>query len=126
MILIKKIITFSFLATILSATSFSQVGQDNSAVNERDNSVTTVTADQQKVNQTDTQITARIRRDIMKEKSLSTYAQNVKIISINGQVTLKGPVRSTNEQNTILKYARSAAGASNVINEMAVTPEKTN
>lgn len=122
----KKIMTFVFLAAILSATSFSQVSKDNSEINERDNSVTSVTADQQKINQTDTQITARIRRDIMKEKSLSTYAQNVKIISINGQVTLKGPVRTMNEQNTILKYARAAAGASNVINEMAVTPEKTN
>lgn len=122
----NKVMTFAFLAIILSAASFSQVGQDNSKINERDNSVEALTADQQKENQADTQITSRIRQDVMKDKSVSTYAKNVKIITINGQVTLKGPVRSMSEQNRILKYARSVAGVSNVINEMAIAPEKTN
>ncbi len=122
----NKIMTFGFLAVILSATSFSQVGQDNSKINQRDNSEAMLTADQQKANKTDTQITARIRQDIMKQKSLSTYAQNIKIITVNGQVTLKGPVRSMNEQDSILKFARAAAGPTNVVNEIAVTPETTN
>ena len=144
----NKIMTFAFLAAILSATSFSQVGQnnskanesdqigqynsesnkiglDNSKINERDNTTRMLTADQQTVSKRDTQITARIRQDIMKQKSFSTYAQNIKIITVNGQVTLKGPVRSMSEQNSILKFARAAAGATNVVNEIAVTPETT-
>jgi osmotically-inducible protein OsmY len=59
----------------------------------------------------------------MKEKNLSSYAQNVKIITVNGKVTLKGPVRSEQEQMSILKYANRAAGAANVTNEMSVVAE---
>ncbi len=123
--LINKIMTCAFLVAILSATSFSQVGQDNSKVNEADSTLNLTTADRQKSNQEDMQITARIRKDIMSQKSFSTYAQNIKIITTNGTVTLKGPVRSMNELNSIVKFARSAAGASNVVNEIAVTPETT-
>ena len=52
------------------------------------------TADQQKGNGSDLQITQQIRQAILRDKSLSTYAHNIKIITQNGQVTLKGPVRS--------------------------------
>ena len=62
----------------------------------------------------------------MKEKNFSTYAQNIKIITVNGKVTLKGPVRSKSEQDSILKHARSVAGASNVVDEIAIAPKKTN
>ncbi len=124
--LINKIMMCAFLAAILSATSFSQVGQDNSKVNEADSTLNLMTADRQKSNQEDMQITTRIRKDIMRQKSFSTYAQNIKIITTNGTVTLKGPVRSMNELNSIVKFARAAAGASNVVNEIAVTPETTN
>lgn len=122
----NNIMTFVFLTAILSATSFSQVGQDNSKVNQADSTLNLMTADRQKSNQDDMKITARIRKDIMKQKSFSTYAQNIKIITTNGTVTLKGPVRTTNELNSIVKFARAAAGASNVINEIAITPETTN
>ncbi len=112
----------SFLA--FSQISFAATGDDNSKVNERDKTVTEMTADQQKSNLSDTEITARIRQEIMKEKNFSTYAQNIKIITIDGKVTLKGPVRTMNEQNSILKHARTVAGASNVVSEIAITPEK--
>ena len=56
----------------------------------------------------------------MADKSLSTYAHNVKIISEHGKVTLKGPVRSTAEKQTIEKKAIKVAGAGNVTNEISI------
>ena len=63
---------------------------DNTKVNERDRSRNEPTADQQKDNRSDRDITQQIRQSIM--ESLSTYAHNVKIVTQDGQVTLKGPV----------------------------------
>lgn len=96
---------------------------DNTAVNERDRSSEKLTADQQGNESKDMDITRRIRSEIMKEKNLSTYAQNIKIITQNGKVTLKGPVRYEREQENLLSKARTVAGASNVTSEMAVVPE---
>jgi osmotically-inducible protein OsmY len=59
------------------------------------------TADQQKEHRPDLEITRDIRRSILQDKSLSTYAHNVKVISQNGMVTLKGPVRSGEEKSAI-------------------------
>lgn len=122
--LINKMIRVILSLMILCSLSFAETDADNSKVNARDRSAKEITADQQKSNASDTQITARIRRDLMKEKNISTYAKNIKIITINGKVTLKGPVRSMAEENSILKLAHSVAGASNVVNEMAIAPEK--
>jgi len=61
----------------------------------------------------------------MDDKSLSTYAHNVKIISQNGKVTLKGPVRSEEEKNTIEKVATDVAGAGNVTDQITVQPPKS-
>lgn len=108
----------------VGASAFGQMGADNSKVNERDSSREEVTADKQKSNMPDMRLTARIRRDIVGEKNFSTYAKNIKIIAINGKVTVKGPVRSAAEEKGILKFAKAAAGPSNVVNEIAVTPEK--
>jgi osmotically-inducible protein OsmY len=60
----------------------------------------------------------------MKDKSLSTYAHNIKVITRDGKVTLKGPVRSEDEKNEIAAKAASIAGADNVTNEMTVAPPK--
>jgi hyperosmotically inducible periplasmic protein len=109
------------LGMSLGSMAIAQTGADNSQVNARDTSVNEITADQQKANANDTRITAQIRKEIMKEKTFSTNAQNVKIITVNGKVTLKGPVSSLAEQNSILKHARAVAGSSNVVNEIAIT-----
>lgn len=110
------------IATI-SLAALGQTKQDNSKVNKRDKMVSEKTADQQKGNARDIQLTTRIRREILKEKNLSTYARNIKIITINGKVTLKGPVRSATDENTILIHARAAAGTPNVVNEIAIVSE---
>ncbi len=129
---IKVVLIFSSLMTFTSlslAQTSDKVSNkpsaDNSKINERDTTAKELTADQQKSNASDSEISAKIRRDIMQEKNMSTYAQNIKIITVNGKVTLKGPVRSTVEENNILKYARTLVGASNVVNEIEITPKKT-
>jgi hyperosmotically inducible protein len=81
------------------------------------------TADQQQNSLSDRDLTQQIRKAIMKDKSLSTYAHNVKIITQNGQVTLKGPVRSDDEKRTIEAKAAEIAGANKVTSELAVKPK---
>ena len=96
---------------------------DNTAVNERDRNVGEVTADQQKESETDRELTAAIRRSVMADDSLSTYAHNVKIISQDGEVTLKGQVRSNEERVSIVAMAVAAAGdEGRVTDEMSVAP----
>ncbi|HEY3456073.1 MAG TPA: BON domain-containing protein [Bryobacteraceae bacterium] len=96
---------------------------DNTRMNKRDKSQSERTADQAKNNPSDRQIMARIRRDVTKDKTLSTYAHNVKIIAEHGKVTLKGPVRSDDEKRTIEEYARKYAGDGNVTNELDIKAE---
>jgi osmotically-inducible protein OsmY len=88
----------------------SQLLQTIPRVNERDRSKDEPTADQQKDNRSDQDITQQIRQSIMKDKSLSTYAHNVKIITQNGQVTLKGPVRSEDGRSATHRQKRSGKG----------------
>jgi osmotically-inducible protein OsmY len=96
---------------------------DNSAVNKRDQTPGAVTADQQKDNKADRDMTAQIRKSVMADKSLSTYAHNVKIVTQNGMVTLKGPVRSDDEVKSIMDKATQVAGGSDkVVNQMEVKP----
>ena len=97
-----------------------QTKPDNSKVNKRDRNPGEATADQQKNNKSDRETTKQIRKAIMDDKSLSTYAHNVKVISQHGTVTLKGPVRSEEEKKSIEDKANAVAGASNVKNEITV------
>jgi hyperosmotically inducible periplasmic protein len=102
----------------------SQVPADNTKVNQRDRNQNEPTADQQKENTNDRQLTAQIRRAIVKDKSLSTTAHNVKIIAQNGAVTLKGPVKSEEEKQAIESKATEIAGSGKVSNELQVAPSK--
>lgn len=97
--------------------------KDNTAVNERDRAKGAVTADQQKENRSDRDITAEIRKAVIDDKELSTYAHNVKIVTRNGQVTLKGPVRSEAEKQAIEAKATQVAGAGKVSNSLSVKPK---
>jgi hyperosmotically inducible periplasmic protein len=97
---------------------------DNTRVNKRDRSSEQVTADQQKQNSSDIDLTRKIRSSITKDKSLSTYAHNVKVITQDGIVTLKGPVRSEDESKVIKSKAAEVAGASKVKNQLDIAPEK--
>ena len=96
---------------------------DNTKTNERDRAANEPTADQQKENRSDRDITQQIRQSIMKDKSLSTDAHNVKIITSNGRVTLKGPVRSEDEKKAIEAKAAEVAGESNITSELNITSQ---
>lgn len=105
-------------------TNAQQAPADNTRVNQRDRNSSEPTADQQKENGSDRQLTQQIRRAIMKDKSLSTYAHNVKIITQNGSVTLKGAVKSEQEKQAIEAKATEVAGAGKVTNELQVAPSQ--
>jgi len=93
---------------------------DNTKVNKQDRGATATTADQQKNNLSDRELTQKIRKSVMADKSLSTYAHNVKIVAQNGSVTLKGPVRSDEEKKAIVAKATEIAGANKVTDDLTV------
>jgi hyperosmotically inducible protein len=96
---------------------------DNTKVNKRDRNADEVTADQQKMNAADRDMTRKIRRSILADKSLSTYAHNIKIISRDGAVTLKGPVKSDDEKMAVMAKAVAVAGsADKVTDHISVKP----
>jgi hyperosmotically inducible periplasmic protein len=97
---------------------------DNTKTNERDRNPSQATADQQKENRPDRDITRDVRRAIMQDKSLSSYAHNVKVISQNGAVTLKGPVRSEEEKSAIEAKAAEIVGKEKVTNQLEVKPQQ--
>jgi osmotically-inducible protein OsmY len=97
---------------------------DNTKVNKRDRNAGEATADQQKMNDSDRELTRKIRRSIMDDKSLSTYAHNVKVISQNGSVTLKGPVRTEEEKSALEAKAVAIAGSGKIVNELSVVPKQ--
>ena len=101
-----------------------QNAPDNTKTNQSDANKGATTADQQKMNAGDRSITKEIRSSIMKDKSLSTYAHNIKIITQDGKVTLKGPVRSEDEKAAIESKAFAIAGANNVTDQLEVAPPK--
>jgi hyperosmotically inducible protein len=95
---------------------------DNTRINQRDRSGDP-SADQQKNGRSDLDITKEICRSIAQDKSMSTYARNVKVITQNGQVTLKGPVRSEEEKKAIESKAAEVAGADKVTDSIEVQPK---
>ena len=84
---------------------------DNTKTNKRDQKRGAVTADQQKMNAADQELTRMIRKSIMADTALSTYAHNIKIVSQDGIVTLKGPVKSEDEKKTVISKAVAVAGS---------------
>ena len=93
---------------------------ENTEINVRDKGNTTLTPEDQKETESDIKITADIRQAIIKNKSLSVDAQNVKIITRNGVVTLRGPVESKNESKKIKKIAKHTPGVLKVDNQLEI------
>ena len=98
-----------------------QTAPDNTKKNKDQ---TSPTADQQKINPTDRAITQKIRNAVHDDTSLSTYAHNIKIITQDGKVTLRGPVRSEDEKNNLQAKAVTVAGKENVTNQLEIAPSK--
>jgi len=98
-----------------------QTAPDNTKKNKDQ---TSPTADQQKINPTDRAITQKIRKAVHGDTSLSSYAHNIKIITQDGKVTLRGPVRSEDEKNNLQAKAVTIAGQDNVTNQLEIAPSK--
>jgi hyperosmotically inducible periplasmic protein len=93
--------------------------RDNSSVNKRDRDSDTKTPFDQNENKTDIGITASIRKQVVDTK-MSVNAQNVKIITQDGKVTLRGPVKTQEEKTRIEEIARSVAGVKTVDSQLEV------
>ncbi|MGC1614441.1 MAG: BON domain-containing protein [Candidatus Acidiferrum sp.] len=102
-----------------------QDSQQTPQVNTKQNKdQTSPTADQQKMNPADQAITRKIRKAIHEDTTLSTYAHNIKIITQDGKVTLRGPVRSEDEKSNIEAKAVTVAGQGNVTDQLEIAPPK--
>ena len=119
--LLLPVIALSAIGWVsLTAQQTPSPNADNTKVNRRDRAPSEPTADQGKNNLSDRELMQKIRKSLMDDKDLSTYAHNVKVIAQNGQVTLKGPVRSEEEKKSVEGKAADVAGAGNVTNELTI------
>jgi hyperosmotically inducible periplasmic protein len=119
-----------FLGSSLPATGVrvqdqQQPAADNTKSNKGDQSAAATTADKQKMNPADRDLTKKIRAALHNDSTLSTYAHNIKIVSQDGKVTLRGPVRSEDEKSAIEAKATEIAGQGNVTNQLTVAPPKS-
>ena len=103
----------------MSATS-APADSTEKNVRDKDNATLTPT-DQAQGSKHDVDMTRRIRKSLMADKTLSTNAQNIKIVTLNGRATLRGPVKDVGEQERILKKARKVVGGKHVENQLDVT-----
>ena len=97
---------------------------DNTATNERDRSGQTRTSGDQSNSSADLKTTQAIRRALMNDGELSMTAKNIKIITAEGQVTLRGPVKTAEEKAKIDQLARSAAGGAKIDDQLEVKGSK--
>jgi hypothetical protein len=105
-----------FTCSLGPGTLLAQAAPDNT----QQNKVQSPTADNQPNTKSDRLLTASVRKAIIADKNLSTYAHNVKIITSNGQVTLKGPVKSEEEKQQVFTDATSATTSDKVTNQLTV------
>jgi len=126
-LLTMKKITISLFCLALftfSARAQDTPAADNTSKNQRDRSGETRTSGDQSNSSEDVKITATIRRAIVKDHSLSSTAKNVKIITADGTVTLRGPVKNAAEQTQIAELAQSSAGNAKIDNQLEVKDSK--
>lgn len=96
------------------------VPADNTDKNERDRNMDTLTPGDQGGSEADRTVTQQIRQDLVKNDALSTTGKNVKIITVDGVVTLRGPVKSTGEKSQIATIAQNVGGVKRVDNQLEV------
>jgi len=117
----KLLLTFLFCTAAVigygQTSDANSTKPDNTKVNKRDRNAGEATADRQKENATDRDVAKKIRSSITEDKSLSTYAHNVKVISQNGTVTLKGPVKSDDEKKAIVAKAVAVVGSADKVTD---------
>ena len=124
LVVMAFIITGAMTRSEAQSTEPQATSPDNTKMNAQDRDKASPTADQQKDNRSDREITQQIRQSLVKDKSLSTYGHNVKVITQNGQVTLKGPVRSEEEKKVIEAKAAEVAGENKVTSELNIKSQQ--
>src|SRR5580692_5335822 len=97
---------------------------DNTKRNSSEQNKDTDNAEKQSNSKDDLALTQKIRQAVMKDGSLSMNAKNVKIIAQNGKITLKGPVESQQEKDTVAIKAGEIAGKDNVDDQLEVKAKK--
>ena len=107
-------------AAVAQAPAPDNSKSNSNSVNSNDKMMST--ADAQKNNATDVALTQQIRKSVIQDKSLSTYAHNVKIVTVNGRVTLNGVVRDAGEKDAIERKAQAVAGRANVTDALTIAP----
>ncbi len=98
---------------------------DNTKMNRGDQNNRAVTADHAKQNAPDRELMSQIRKAIVQDGNLSTYAHNVKIIARHGVVTLKGPVKTMDEKQAVLSKAVAIAGVDHVNDRMTIKEKRS-
>lgn len=125
----KRYLPLIAALTLCSSATFAQSPASSAADNTKMNkaaensSAKSSTADGQSNASADIKITQQIRKTVMDDKSLSTYAHNVKIVTLNGAVTLNGTVRSADEKSQVAMKAQAVAGEGHVTNDIKVSPK---
>jgi osmotically-inducible protein OsmY len=105
----------------VSAVSAQTPAPDNTKTNARDRNAAQKTAGDQSNTRSDLETTSEIRKAIVADKDLSSYAHNIKIVTVSGKVTLKGPVHTEAEKAAVAAKAADVVGAANVIDHVTVT-----
>ncbi len=110
--------------SLVTLAADDQKAPDNTATNQRDRSGETQTSGDQSNSSGDLKITQAIRQALMKDSELSTTAKNIKVVTANGQVTLRGPVKNAQEKAKVAQLASSAAGGARIDNQVDVEGAK--
>ncbi len=97
---------------------------DNTEKNKRDDKAGALTPGDQGENETDRTITQKVRQNVVDHENLSTNATNVKIITRDSVVTLRGPVDSAQEKTTVGAIARQVEGVKRVDNQLEIAANK--
>jgi hyperosmotically inducible periplasmic protein len=114
--------TIASLAIAAFSIAQAQTAPDNSKQNRVDASNQTATSDMQKNDKDDLALTKQIRARVMADKSLSTYAHNVKIIATDGNITLNGVVHSQSEKDSIEAKAQAVVKSGSIVNNLKIAP----
>ena len=116
----KNILIVLLLASTGVALAQSSDEQASKPDNTKKNATEQLTAEEQGGSATDRDMTKNIRREMVKNDSLSAMAKNIKVITIDGKVTLRGPVHSEQEKGTIESITEKIAGKGKVTNELEI------
>ena len=118
--ILVAVLTIMAVSVWAPATRAADYPADNSGKNVRDRQDSSKTPGDQSNSKSDVAITQAIRKAVVADKELSTNAHNVKIITTNGMVTLRGPVNSPEEKSKVAAKAKSVAGVKSVDNKLEI------